>query len=159
MRRVMNTNDAVLEAPAPGVCGLREFLIARVGDTHVAIAADRVETVSDAPRGAEPPCDEPWVAGWFVHRERMWLSVNLVGRDAPRAAGAKRILMRERDGARFAIEVDEIHGPAVLDEVFREPMKPAGWGAPDRWLGKARSFDGRPVCWVDVDAVAADLAR
>jgi chemotaxis signal transduction protein len=154
----MNTNDAVLEAPATGVCGLREFLIARVGDTPVAIAADRVETVVDATRGAEPPCDEPWVAGWFLHRERMWLSVHLAGRDAPRAAGAKRIVLRERDHARFAIEVDEVHGPAVLDEVRREAVRPAGWRAPAQWLGKGVSFDGRPVCWVDVDAVAADLA-
>jgi hypothetical protein len=51
-----------------------------------------------------------------------------------------------------------VHGPAVLDEVLREPMRLKGWSAPQKWLGKARSFDGRPVCWVDVDAVAADLA-
>jgi len=154
----MNTNDAVLEAPARGVCGLREFLIARVGDTLVAIAADRVEAIVDAPRLSEPPCDEPWVAGWFVHRDRMWLSVNLVGRDATREVGAKRLVIREKDHARFAVEVDEVHGPTLLDEVRREPMRPAGWRTPTRWLGRGVAFDGRAVCWVDVDAVAADLA-
>jgi len=148
----------VLEAPAPLISGLREYLIARVGDVHVAVVADRVETIVDAPRGAAPPCDEEWVAGWFTYRERMWLSVSLDGRATQRALGAKRIVLREKDHARFAVEVDEILGAAILDEVKRETMRPAGWRAPEWWLFRATSFDGRPVCWIDADAIADDLA-
>ncbi len=151
----MNDANAVLEAP---VRATTEFLIARVGESHVAIPADRVDCVLDARRGAEPPCDEPWVAGWFLHRDRMWLSVTLVGRDAPRGASAKRVLVRESVGARFAIEVDEVHGLALLDEVRPEPAGPSDWRAPKRWLTRGVAYDGRPVRCVNVDAVAADVS-
>jgi chemotaxis signal transduction protein len=153
----MSINDTTLQSSVPDSCGLREFVIGRVGGTHVAIPAERVESVIDAKDGSEPPCDELWVAGWFLHRDRLWLSVRLDGRDVPRATVAKRLVIRESDHLRFAIEVDELLGSAVLDDVGTAPFDAEGWSAPSEWLRRGEAYDGRPVCCVDVDAITAHL--
>lgn len=154
----MSQTNSLADARVPATCGLRDFLVARVGGTHVAVPADRVDAVLEARAGNDPPCDEPWVGGWFVHRDRMFLAVRLDGRDAPRSPVAKRIVVRESDHARFAIDVDEVYGPAVLDDVMESPFPAVGWHAPKDWLRLGVAFDGRVICRVDVDAVAARLA-
>ena len=154
----MSTHDAVLDTSASAATGLRECLIARVGQTRVAVPLDRIETVLEGSVGAEPPCDEPWVAGWFVHRDRLWLVVRLEGRRARPGANAKRIVIRESEGVRFAIEVDEVYGPAVLDHVADETIEVRGWLTPGGWLRRGAAYDGSPVCCVDVRAVAQRLA-
>jgi len=154
----MSNNDSLLATPVPAACGLREFVIARVGDAHVAVPADRVETILDGRVGAEPPCGEQWVGGWFEHRDRLWLAVRIEGRVAPRGAAVKRIVVRESDHVRFAIEVDEVFGPAVLDDVADEAPAGSDWIAPAAWLRRGAAYDGRPVCCIDVDAVAERLA-
>jgi chemotaxis signal transduction protein len=154
----MSNNDSLLATSVPAACGLREFVIARVGAVHVAVPADRVEAVVDGRVGAEPPCDEQWVGGWFEHRDRLWLAVRIDGRAERRAESVKRIVVRESDDLRFAIEVDEVYGPAVLDDVADAPVAESGWIAPAGWLRRGAAFDGRPVCCVDVDAVAGHIA-
>jgi len=154
----MSNNDSLLATPVPAACGLKEFVIARVGDAHVAVPADRVETVVDGRVGAEPPCHEQWVGGWFEHRDRLWLAVRIDGRAPSRGAPVKRIVVRESDHTRFAIEVDEVFGSAVLDDVADEPLASGDWIAPAAWLRRGSAYDGRPVCCIDVDAVAARVA-
>jgi hypothetical protein len=154
----MRDNESLLETTVPAACGLREFVIARVGDAHVAVPADRVETVVDGRVGADPPCEEAWVGGWFEHRDRLWLAVRIDGRVPSRGVPVKRIVVREADHLRFAIEVDEVYGPAVLDDVDDAPVADGDWIAPSSWLRRGAAFDGRPVCCVDVDAVAAHVA-
>ena len=148
----------VMSAIEPATAGRKEFVVARVGHTRVALAAERVEAVIDGAAGAEPPCDEPWVAGWFVHEDRLRLVVRLDGRRMRRGAPVKRIVIRETESVRFAIEVDEVYGGAVLDHVGAEPFRADGWIAPDGWLKRGSAYDGTPVCSIDLDAVAARLS-
>ena len=156
----MRNTDVVSQVTAtePGTPGRKEFVVARLGHTRLAIAADRVEAVLDGTVGAEPPCGEPWVAGWFVYRDRLWLVVRLDGRRGRRGAPTKRIVIRESEDVRFAIEVDEVYGGAVLDHVATEPFRADGWFAPDGWLKRGVAYDGTPVCSIDLDAVAERLA-
>ncbi|MBI3875369.1 MAG: hypothetical protein HY300_05315 [Verrucomicrobia bacterium] len=88
----------------------------------------------------------------------MWLVVRLEGRDAPRSPAAKRIVVREIRQSRFAIEVDEVFGVAVLDNVASTPFPAWGWRAPAGWLKRGVAHDGRTICCVDVDSVATRLA-
>jgi hypothetical protein len=153
----MSDTNAVVETSAPVATGLREFVVGRVGDIHVAVPADRVEATVAAVRGSEPPCDEPWVAGWFTHRDRLWLSVRLDGRAADCGPVGKRLVMRESTGVRYAIELDEVYGPVVLDAVANVPYPAERWAAPTEWLKVGFAHDGRPICCVDVDEVTKSV--
>ena len=156
--RNVSRRSSVARAVVPAACGLREVVVGRVGGVRVAVPADRVETVLDGSIRGTAVCDEPWVSGWFMHRDRLWLAVRLDGPRPRRGSEAKRIVIRETDHVRFAIEVDEMLGTSVMDDVSPEALGARGLPVPGGWLLDSRGRDGLPICCVDVDAIASRLA-
>jgi hypothetical protein len=136
----------------------KEGLECIIGKARVALPMEAVQQVLEYEVGAPPPLARKWVGGVGVHGDELLLSVALV---PPGTGTAKRIakgilLRTSRTGIAWAIEVASV-GARVEVSLTGKPSP--GNGQLPAWIASAQTKDGRPIGWIHVEQMLADLSR
>jgi hypothetical protein len=130
----------------------------RIGRAEVALPLEEVGQII-AYSVYPLPLARRWIGGLGLYEDRPIVSVALA-RLPDRVRGQQRTaqgILLEGHGAQdqdFALEVDEL-GSFLRATVISRPA--AGGLDVPAWISQARDEDGKPVGWIDVRTMLADL--
>jgi len=134
------------------------FLLARVADRGIAVAADQVDSVVDIGETTVVPRAAPWVRGLSALRSRVVTVIDTArALDLPVAsgeAGGGRAIISRVDGHLYAFLMDELEDVGPFE---RRPLA-AGLTLAGRWGGAAAGCverGGEPLLVLDPAALLA----